>query len=93
MYIGQVVDAYHFNNRWQVTLWSPSEKRKKTVELNAVSEKIRIGDVINVHGGVGSEATIYASNEVPANFELVIEPSGRLKTVEFSMNIQATGYF
>lgn len=83
-FVGQVVDVYEFDGALQVTLWSPGEARKRTVGLRGVAETLRIGDVIAIHGGVGSDATVFGANDVPAAFEPPLGLPTRAQTVELA---------
>lgn len=90
-FTGQVIDVYRFKGQLQVTLWSPAQSRKRTVELADVSETIMIGDVVHIHGGVGSDATILGARDVPDDFAPPMGLPERMESVELILPRAAAG--
>lgn len=89
MNIGQVIDVYEVHGGFRATLWNSIEERKRTVTFQGVTEPILIGDIIMLDGGVGSVATILLKEEVPSEFELVLEPPKRFSSVQITNQIGA----
>lgn len=90
VFIGQVVDIYELSDGLRVTLWIADEQKKKTVSIIGLHE-IEMGDVVQIHGGVGSNATILPEKMFPDGFETIIDHPHRVKTIEIAMPGTASG--
>lgn len=90
MYIGQVVDIYEVSEGLTITLWSGVEQKKRTISIIGL-HGIVMGDVVQIHGGVGSDATVLPERMFPVGFKTIIDHPNRIQPLEIALPAVAYG--